>query len=269
MQVPSDIMLQEVHQDLLILLKKFHEICTENGIKYSLHGGTLLGAIREKGFIPWDDDADVTMMRSEYERLCTVMKDYELDEEFSFYSFERWSHFVMRRAGHPQIWIDILIYDYISDKRIFQECKILGIMVFNGMLKEKDGMSITNIKAKKKYGTLKYCLYYAAYLLGCVFPMRWKQDWFGKFSKYCIDGRKNLIHRSNDQYCAVKIILPKEVMSEFILVPFEDTELMVTKSYHEVLISSYGEDYMTPKRFDNVEFESHDIARKIFEERIE
>ena len=77
-----------------------------------------------------------------------------------------------------------------------------------------------------------------------------------------------MIHRSNDQYGGVKLILPKEVMSEYILVPFENTELMVTKKYHELLVSTYGEDYMTPKRFDDIEFEAHQIIRYIIAKKV-
>ena len=52
------------------LLKKIDDFCTARGIRYSLAGGTLLGAVRHKGFIPWDDDADVMLPRPDYERFC-------------------------------------------------------------------------------------------------------------------------------------------------------------------------------------------------------
>ena len=61
--MPSTELTKELHKEMLLLLKRFDELCTANDIKYSLHAGTLLGAVREKGFIPWDDDIDVTVTR--------------------------------------------------------------------------------------------------------------------------------------------------------------------------------------------------------------
>ncbi len=76
---------QEVQQVLLDLLKDVHEFCVQNHIRYSLSGGTLLGAIRHSGFIPWDDDADIQMPRPDYDRF---IRTYRSAKGFRLYSSE-------------------------------------------------------------------------------------------------------------------------------------------------------------------------------------
>lgn len=65
----------------LQLLEKFIDICNKHGLSYQLVGGSLLGAIRHKGFIPWDDDIDVGMLRPDYDRFVQLAKN-ELEAPF-------------------------------------------------------------------------------------------------------------------------------------------------------------------------------------------
>lgn len=60
---------------MLKILVEIHRICVENDITYWLEAGTLLGAIRHKGFIPWDDDCDVSMPRKDYERFLQIAQE--------------------------------------------------------------------------------------------------------------------------------------------------------------------------------------------------
>lgn len=64
-----------LHSELLNMLKEFDKICSENNLRYSLAGGTLLGAIRHKGFIPWDDDVDIVMPHPDYENFISIVKE--------------------------------------------------------------------------------------------------------------------------------------------------------------------------------------------------
>lgn len=64
--------INEVHQLLLEVMVEFHNFCEAHNIKYYMIGGTLLGAVRHKGFIPWDDDMDVGMLREDYEKFLAV-----------------------------------------------------------------------------------------------------------------------------------------------------------------------------------------------------
>ena len=82
----KELTLQELKEIELEILIKFDAFCKENNIRYYLAFGTLLGAIRYKGFIPWDDDIDVLVPREDYERLLTIFQDSEI---YRLYSIER------------------------------------------------------------------------------------------------------------------------------------------------------------------------------------
>ena len=78
--------LLKVQPILLDMVKEISRVCEENGIRYFLYRGTFLGAVRHRGFIPWDDDMDVAMPRKDYEKFCRIAPE-KLGNQ---YCFQNW-----------------------------------------------------------------------------------------------------------------------------------------------------------------------------------
>lgn len=89
----------------LEMLVELDRVCRENDIKYSIFCGTLLGAVRHKGYIPWDDDADVVMLREEYDKFKKVCAEGKLNKDICFFQDHdtdpeyRWGYGKLRRTG--------------------------------------------------------------------------------------------------------------------------------------------------------------------------
>lgn len=126
------------------ILDDIHKFCTANGITYFLSCGTLIGAVRHKGYIPWDDDIDLYMPREDYERFLSSYKDGEgrylvIDpkaEKHYFYTFAkvvdtRTLLVETETAGYRiGVYVDIFPVDYVSDDeaeriRIFKRKRLL------------------------------------------------------------------------------------------------------------------------------------------------
>lgn len=134
MEKPNQLTLQQTQQVYLELLAEFDQICRTHGLRYDLCGGSLLGAVRHGGYIPWDNDIDLSMPRPDYERLLAL--DLQLPEKRSLVShrdrsfprhFARYVRHDVKRVADmaeewdcPYIGIDIFPLDGVSgDDKIF------------------------------------------------------------------------------------------------------------------------------------------------------
>ena len=85
----DDETLNHLHDLELMILKDFSKICEDYGLKYYMYAGSLLGAIRHKGFIPWDDDLDVVMFREDFEKFKKIFPTLRSDK-YELLSTQRW-----------------------------------------------------------------------------------------------------------------------------------------------------------------------------------
>lgn len=240
------------HKQLLEILGKFDALCAEHGISYSLHGGTLLGAVREKGFIPWDDDADVSMTRQEFEKLETVLSG---SGSACFIRGKIKKQFC--QTGDNRVWVDIFICDRISEREVPQKLKLLLLTLLDVMHRDRQSMKLSNLD---QYSKVKQLVFKAAFALGQLLPKSWTEKGYVYVSRKCFLGRGELLFRSNDQYQGRGRVFPAEWMEAYGKVPFEDRQLSVMRDWDAMLIQCYGPDYMVPLCQDR-NAAVHDLVR--------
>lgn len=116
---PAEGKLRTAQRMEFYLLQNFRRICEENGLRYWLQGGSLLGAVRHEGFIPWDDDLDVAMPRPDFNRLRDILRDSEDFAVVDYYQLadrywlSRIPKFTCPRSG-TGFFVDIFAFDPIS-----------------------------------------------------------------------------------------------------------------------------------------------------------
>lgn len=235
----------------LDLLRKFDEVCMKHKINYFAVSGTLLGAVRHKGFIPWDDDVDVGMTRDDYDRLCLVAKD-EFKEPYFFQNGETdTSYFIgyaMLRNSKTTgiisflsdhrfnngIDIDIFIFDRIPKRRIKLKKQLFWAKFYSGLLN-----NYYFYNSKKNNFLQKSVIYFAR-----AFCKREKllKKYLEVCTRYNEDESLDVISR----VCAPEAIFAISSYKQSHLtdrVPFENIMINIPKDYELTLRANYG-DYM-------------------------
>lgn len=115
--------LRDIQKLALMLLIELDKLCKENDINYWIMGGTIIGSIRHKGFIPWDDDVDIGMMRKDYDKLKEVLKNSEKLDVLEFYNFNGLYRIpkIVLKNSEAKLAMDIILFDYSN----FEEYNIL------------------------------------------------------------------------------------------------------------------------------------------------
>ena len=251
------------------ILCKYIEICEKYHLRYFVAFGTLLGTVRHKGFIPWDDDIDVGMPREDYEKFLQIaqkecgeeyfLQTVDTDSEYHLYFAKlRMNHtrFVensLQKAGSVTgFYIDIFPYDEISDDEAEME-KQLNRAVRWGML-----LSIYKVKEPQigQYGPAKdfvmrsiwHILHGGMHLCGISAKTVWKkcnQAFMQKPKK----GSSRMTTFAAD---AKKWIIEKKEIEQLVDVPFEDITVKIPGGYDAILTRCYGDYMKLPDEKDRV-----------------
>lgn len=243
--------LKVTQEKLLELMISFDRFCREHDICYTLHGGTMLGAVREKGFIPWDDDMDIAMTRAEFEKLEGALTD---DSGYHVVGNIKKQ---FRQIGENNYWVDIFICDHISQKPSEQKLKLLLLTVLDVMNRDKHSILLSDFS---QYGTLKRIAFKAAYWCGKLLTPSFKSRLYAKISRDLWTGDRTVYVRSNDQYKGRQKVFPAQWLDSYVQIPFAHVTLAVCAHYHDLLTMFYGENYMTPVK-DDRNSKVHDLVR--------
>ena len=235
----------------LEILDAVHNFCVKNNLRYSLFYGTLLGAVRHKGFIPWDDDIDIVMPRKDYEIFiknfgdenygaisCLTNKDYFLPfgKAYDKRTLQVGDFFV-NKGFEIGFNIDIFPLDEISSVEEFHKMK----SKYKKIVTKHHFSLARKVKAKslKDIGR--------NFLAGLY---NGKSNTYSKIIneavvKYFKDKPFNLYAQYDCFYPHMDYIFPKETFDNLIEMEFEGHKFLATAYYDECLKTSYG-DYMTP-----------------------
>lgn len=230
---------------ILALAKYIHAVCKTNDIWYSLAAGSVLGAVRHKGFIPWDSDIDIFVREDQIEEFRNViLKDLPVDFQYWCWDKEMKYHPVFDRLSlkgksSSDIHVDIFLLIGVPDnerkrEKFIKKCyysyrffrtkhvdiryskqshirKIKALRVFTSLIPDKIIKKYeSKIQHSNPLNQSEYCIYYST----------------GYGRKAC---------------------MKKDIVLDTMDVPFEDTVLSIPKDYDTYLKKMYG-DYMTPKK---------------------
>ena len=244
--------LKEHQAVLLELLKELDRICQKHSIPYALFAGSALGAVRHSGFIPWDDDLDVVMLRGDYEKFLRVAANevedaFYLQGEFS----EHWPlHFTkLRKNGttclekyypkdpltHQGIYIDIFPCDNARHSKIGKKLQYYASRIVLAKTMFKRGYE-TDSKLKKLFISCCRLLPLKPFYRLTVNAKNTKSEkvhtFFGGTSKF------------------EKGVYPRKWFAETKTVDFEGFKIPVSAHYHQLLTTLYGDYMVIPSEED-------------------
>lgn len=245
----------------LEMLRVFRDWCAEKEITWFIDSGTVIGAIRHQGFIPWDDDVDICMMRKDYERFKDICRT-ELNPKYFYQSKDTDSAYyhlfdkirvngtvfkedlIAEHDIHHGVYIDIFPMDYVPDNgflRCLQFWKFhffrTGLMAKYMSMEERTGYKLLAAKVVRAL--------FKPFSLDSLYKNAIKEA-----RRY--DGRKgNYIFN----FCSAineKSLCHASCLEDVMYAKFENKEFLIPKEYDEVLRVEYGDYMQLPPEEDRV-----------------
>lgn len=238
---------QEIKFELKMMLKSIVQIFEKYELDYSIWAGTLLGAVRHKGFIPWDDDVDIAITRSDYEKLLLIIKeDFELQKQFIGYELGE-SDFPFIKYVNKKIcvnspglmdkylWIDIFPIDNVPKRnKVFflkQHWLSRNFWIFREINNEIAVSKSNNIVQRFVYCIRKVYLARKTeeYVVGKL--INHSKKYMNIETKYCANVINGVFQRE---------VFPSAYMTEYKKIVFEDVETKCIEKNEEWLTIRYG-----------------------------
>lgn len=270
--------LRKVQMVQLDIAKEIKRVCEENDIKYHLDSGSLLGAVRHKGFIPWDDDMDFGMLREDYEKFLLIAQS-ELGEGYFLQTWKTDSNYpyafakirklgtvfqetaMINSSAHNEVFVDIFPYDSFPDEKKCQRKQGRKIMLYRFAIltKRKAAPWLNHSKPFERF--LVRCKYMPAMIFSKFHDTEEMIERVEKImTMYNGSSTEKYYPQGSSKYG--KWLINSKVFTEHIQLPFEDTTFLVPNNYCEYLTEVYG-DYMKLPPMDKRENHHHIIELKL------
>lgn len=262
--------MQNLQRANLFILQEIDRICTKYRINYTLDSGTLLGAIRHGGFIPWDDDADIAMTRANFEAFKRIVRrelsdklEFIMPDEFNggsvFYDFTpriiyKASARHKAKKNDPyegklnHIWVDIFIIDKLPNNSTLRKIVLFTQkIIYLFAMGHRQKLELHKYKGLMKLGVLIFST------IGKVLPMKALFKIQDKISRFYSKSKNNrMYYYSNYQPDYIDLKFKDEWFENYSKILFEEVMLLVSDEYDNILTAVYG-NYMTlPPKGDRV-----------------